>query len=148
MPLSIIISSRFFLTLSVSVQARWVGRQWRYSIKWSEAGARVSKNIVVVSSKARQSVDVVRTRVWTGTRELAGPVPVYTRLSVGSSPVLGARVYLDVEVENSNGTVFVLLPSLMLDNGHGEPDITGDDGESFNPIPPGAATIVTTLLFF
>ena len=96
----------------------------------------MSKNIVVVSSKARQSVDVVRTRVWTGTRELAGPVPVYTRLSVGSSPVLGARVYLDVEVENSNGTVFVLLPSLMLDNGHGEPDMTGDDGESFNPIPP------------
>ena len=95
----------------------------------------MSKNIVVVSSKARQSVDVVRTRVWTGERELAGPVPVYTRLSVGSSPVLGARVYLDVEVENSNGTVFVLLPSLMLDNGHGEPDMTGDDGESFKPIP-------------
>ena len=61
------------------------------------------------------------------------PVIIYARLTQGDSlPVLGARVYLDVEVENSNGTVFVLLPSLMLDNGHGEPDMTGDDGESWN----------------
>ena len=126
------------------LQARWVGRQWRYTIRWSGAGARVSKNIVMVSSKPRQSVDAVRVSVWTGGaitsgqgasddinsgHKLGSPVPVYARVSVGSSPVLGATVYLDVEVENSNGTVFVLLPSLMLDNGHGEPDITGDDGK-------------------
>ena len=122
------------------LQARWVGRQWRYTIRWSEAGARVSKNIVMVSSKPRQSVDAVRVSVWTrgamgasddipSGHQLSSPVPVYARVSVGSSPVLGATVYLDVEVENTNGTVFVLLPSLMLDNGHGEPDITGDDGK-------------------
>lgn len=126
------------------MQARWVGRQWRYTIRWSGAGARVSKNIVMVSSKPRQSVDAVRVSVWTGGaisnnqgasddipsgHQLSSPVPVYAQVSVGSSPVLGATVYLDVEVENTNGTVFVLLPSLMLDNGHGEPDITGDDGK-------------------
>ena len=113
-----------------------MGRQWRYTIKWSGAGARVSKNIVMVTSKPRQSVDAVRVNVWTrGTSDvmthghhITGPVPVYASVSIGLSPVLGATVYLDVEVENSNGTVFVLLPSLMLDNGHGEPDITGDDG--------------------
>ena len=125
------------------LQARWVGRQWRYTIRWSGAGARVSKNIVMVSSKPRQSVDAVRVSVWTGGamrasddipngHQLSSPVPVYARVSVGSSPVLGATVYLDIEVENSNGTVFVLLPSLMLDNGHGEPDITGDDGNTDN----------------
>ena len=114
-----------------------MGRQWRYTIKWSGAGARVSKNIVMVTSKPRQSVDAVRVNVWTrGTsdvmthgHQITGPVPVYASVSIGSSPVLGATVYLDVEVENSNGTVFVLLPSLMLDNRHGEPDITGDDGK-------------------
>ena len=114
------------------MQARWVGRQWTYTIKWSGAGARVSKNIVMVSSKPRRSVDAVRVSVWVGdmAREMMGPVPVYTRVSVGQQPVLGATVYLDIEVENSNGTVFVLLPSLMRDNGHGEPDMTGDDGKS------------------
>ena len=115
-----------------TLQARWVGRQWRYTIKWSEAGARVSKNIVMVSSKPRRSVDAVRVSVWVGDmarEKVMGPVPVYTRVSVGQQPVLGATVYLDIEVENSNGTVFVLLPSLMRDNGHGEPDMTGDDGK-------------------
>ena len=34
-----------------------------------------------------------------------------------------------VQVENSNGTVFVLLPEVMVDNGHGEPDMTGNDGK-------------------
>ena len=117
------------------LQARWVGRQWRYSIKWSGAGARVSKNIVRVSSKPRKSVDAVRVSVWLGDKareEVRGPVPVYTRVSVGQQPVLGATVYLDIEVENSNGTVFVLLPSLMRDNGYGEPDMTGDDGNTSN----------------
>merc|ERR1719350_2613397 len=100
----------------------------------------------MVSSKPRQSVDAVRVNVWTGGamgasddipsgHQVSSPVPVYARVSVGSSPVLGATVYLDVEVENSNGTVFVLLPSLMLDNGHGEPDITGDDGVYSGYIP-------------
>ena len=112
------------------MQARWVGRQWRYTIKWSGAGARVSKNIVRVTSKPRQSLEAVRVSVWTGPIISGHQVPVYTRVSVGSSPVLGATVYLDIEVENSNGTVFVLLPSLMLDNGHGEPDMTGDDGKN------------------
>ena len=115
-----------------TLQARWVGRQWRYTIKWSGAGARVSKNIVMVSSKPRRSVDAVRVSVWVGDmarEKVMGPVPVYTRVSVGQQPVLGATVYLDIEVENSNGTVFVLLPSLMRDNGHGEPDMTGDDGK-------------------
>ena len=119
---------RYYIFLD-TLQARWVGRQWRYIIKWSGAGARVSKNIVVVSSKPRRSVDAVRVSVWAGDMAMVrGPVPVYTRVSVGQQPVLGATVYLDIEVENSNGTVFVLLPSLMRDNGHGEPDMTGDDG--------------------
>ena len=67
-------------------------------------------------------------KVWTSDPTLSSPVSVFTRVTVGDSPVLNASVYLDVEVENSNGTVFVLLPTLMVDNGHGEPDMTGHDG--------------------
>ena len=145
------------------MQARWVGRQWRYRIQWSEAAPRVTKNIVTVTSKprTRDTGGVVGVAVWTHPRtahaqDTRQPVAVFARVSLGSSPVLGAPVYLDVEVmriifaltiifcftkyfsgflifcvqvENSNGTVFVLLPEVMVDNGHGEPDMTGNDGK-------------------
>ena len=136
-----------------------MGRQWRYRIQWSEAAPRVTKNIVTVTSKPRtgDTGGVVGVAVWTHPRTAhAQPVAVFARVSLGSSPVLGATVYLDVEVmwnifvstiiflfdqifsglitfcvqvENSNGTVFVLLPEVMVDNGHGEPDMTGNDGK-------------------
>ena len=48
---------------------------------------------------------------------------------------MNATVYLDVEVENTNGTIFVLLPVQMVDNGHGEPDMMGDDGVYSGYIP-------------
>ena len=83
------------------LQARWVGRQWRYRIQWSEAAPRVTKNIVTVTSKprTRDTGGVVGVAVWTHPRTAhAQPVAVFARVSLGSSPVLGATVYLDVEV--------------------------------------------------
>ena len=87
------------------LQARWVGRQWRYRIQWSEAAPRVTKNIVTVTSKprTRDTGGVVGVAVWTHPRtahaqDTRQPVAVFARVSLGSSPVLGATVYLDVEV--------------------------------------------------
>ena len=89
------------------LQARWVGRQWRYRIQWSEAAPRVTKNIVTVTSKprTRDTGGVVGVAVWTHPRtthaqDARQPVAVFARVSLGSSPVLGATVYLDVEVSN------------------------------------------------
>merc|ERR1719232_625794 len=118
--------------------AQKVGRQWRYSIKWSQNGAGVTKNIVSVTSKprSRDNGAVVNVHVWTShVSRHVSPVKVFAKVSIGSSPVLNATVYLDVEVENSNGTIFVLLPSLMVDDGHGEADMTGQDGVYSGYIP-------------
>ena len=55
-------------------------------------------------------------------------VRVFTSVELAAVPVMNATVKLEVEVENSNGTVYLLLPVLMKDDGLAEPDLTANDG--------------------
>ena len=89
------------------------------------AGSRVSKNIVSVVSRPRS---MVSTRVWSHGFRSEQQVTVFTSVSLGSSPVLNCTVMMDVELENSNGTVFMLLPTLMSDQGGGGSDMVAHDG--------------------
>ena len=82
----------------------------------------MTKNIVTVTSKprTRDTGGVVGVAVWTHPRtahaqDTRQPVAVFARVSLGSSPVLGATVYLDVEVINTN---FFVWPNIFLVNSY------------------------------
>lgn len=110
-----------------------LGRNWYYSIKWSQTGSQTRKSIVTVTSKprTRDENQLVWVNSWTThDRVIDGsePVAVFAQVHLGSSPVINASVLLDVEVENENGTIFALLPISMQDNGRGEPDLISFDG--------------------
>ena len=101
-----------------------MGRNWYYSIKWSQTGSQTRKSIVTVTSKprTRDENQLVWVNSWTThDRVIDGsePVAVFAQVHLGSSPVINASVLLDVEVENENGTIFALLPISMQDNGRG-----------------------------
>ena len=53
---------------------------------------------------------------------------MFASVELAAVPVMNATVKLEVEVENNNGTVFLLLPALMKDDGLAEPDLTASDG--------------------
>ena len=53
---------------------------------------------------------------------------MFASVELAAVPVMNATVKLEVEVENNNGTVFLLLPALMKDDGLAEPDLTANDG--------------------
>ena len=117
----------FLLTSSSCLQPDQLGRKWRYSIKWSQTGtSRSRKSLVTVTSKPRSRVEsqLVSANVWTVPADgfplqQRVPVAVFAQVQLGSSPVINASVFLDVEVENENGTTFALLPISMRDNGRG-----------------------------
>ena len=55
-------------------------------------------------------------------------VRAFASVKLATAPVINATVSLEVEVEDSNGTVYVLLPVRMKDDGLAEPDMTAYDG--------------------
>ena len=113
-------------------QPAQMGMNWRYSIEWFPTSSRTRKSIVIVTSKprTRDESELVSVKVWTdrdqdGDRKITGekPLAIFASVSKGGAPVIEAKVTLDVEVENENGTIFALLPIHLLDNGLGGEDL-------------------------
>ena len=70
----------------------------------------------------------MRVNVWTSPVLEGEEVRVFASVKLATVPVINATVTLNVEVENSNGTVYILLPVNMKDDGLAEPDMTAYDG--------------------
>ena len=114
--------------LMVASQARTLGRVWRYTVEWWRARQN-GRAIVRVESGPRARERVVACRVWsarTGARTAA--TVLLASLTQGGSPVLGASLELRAELETENGTVAVLLPARMVDDGAADPDTLGGNG--------------------
>ena len=79
---------------------------------------------MIVTSKPRvtDKEQLVNVKVWTRHEESwngSQPLAVFAEVNIGHSPVINASLYLHVDVENDNGTIFSMLPVQMMDNGSG-----------------------------
>ena len=109
---------------------------WQYEIDWFPTRSVTRKSIVTITSRprSRDEIDLVSVKVWTdrdgvGDGQIRGvkPLAIFTSVTIGRRPVIGARVACDVQVENENGTIYALLPFQLLDNGLG-----GENATKFN----------------
>ena len=108
-------------------------------VKSSDTTKSNRKNIVTVTSKPRSQMEssLITVTTWTSnsivntTRlesinnatlpdgDLEQPLSVFAQVLRGGSPILGARVMLTVEIELGNGSVVLLSPVQLSDDGFG-----------------------------
>lgn len=115
-----------------------MGLQWKYEVQWYDEGNRQLENVIVVESKPRSlgSFGLIDIKMWTSnpsevtTDAITShtPLKLYASVSRGSSPVLDAKVKVQVHVLAVNGSLIQLDDIYLLDNGNGNPDLVQGDG--------------------
>jgi len=105
--------------------------KWNYTINWYPHVGPIRKSLIRVNSIQNMFIeDIISVKVWTNESpmEELKPIGIFAQVKKGNSPVINARVVLDIEVENENGSI-LLLPLVALgDDGLGEPDMKQGDG--------------------
>ena len=118
-----------------------LGTTWEYEVRWYPGGDEARTNVVVVESKPRNlgAFGLVDVSLWTSSDAegasggdavtAADPIALYVRVARGDSPVMEARVTVEVVVSfGDNATEIISEPILLLDRGGGAPDLVADDG--------------------
>ena len=71
--------------------------------------------------RVQDETQLVNVKAWSSAADMVGvfPVILYTSVTRGSSPVVGAMVTADVTLHSDNGTIAELLPITLVDDGRG-----------------------------
>ncbi len=109
------------------VKPAHLGLQWEYEIQWYDGGERDLENVVVVESRPRDlgSFGLIDLEMWTNTEDVNDrvtnlqPLKMFVQVTRGSSPVLGAKVRVQVKITDFNGGEEFLEPIELYDNGNG-----------------------------
>lgn len=104
----------------------YLGTRWRYEIRWYGGGDLTRRNNIVVESKPRSNALTVSVSAWLNVDDFNArvtaeqPLIVYAQVTLGNSPVQGAKVTASVLTTLANGTVVTAAdPFDLLDNGSG-----------------------------
>ena len=118
-----------------------LGTTWQYEVEWYPGGDESQTNVVMVESKPRNlgTFGLVDVSLWTSsdaegasggdTVTASSPIALYVRVARGDSPVMAARVTVEVVVSfGDNGTEIISEPIRLHDRGSGDPDLVANDG--------------------
>merc|ERR1719330_419858 len=104
---------------------------WKYTVHWFHHKGEPRKSLIKVTSNSGSNFeDEIFVKVWTSDPAADGfkPIAVFAEIKKGNSPMIGALVVVDIEVENENGSLVTLSSLELGDNGLGEPDLMARDG--------------------
>jgi hypothetical protein len=85
---------------------------------WTSSSSNSTMMMTNSSSSSRMEVDNSTMKVVEDEEEYQ-PLAVFVQVLRGGSPILGARVMMNVEVELGNGSVVALAPVQLSDDGFG-----------------------------